>query len=80
MNAVEEIRGAEAHVADLQKTLDAVQSGLETAEVVATAVEEHRRWVAATVKVAVGLLALSVLAAWFSRRRKSSGEEPDTSA
>ncbi len=73
MDAVQKIQDAEQQIADLQRTLGAMQSGLEKAEAVATAAEENREQAERLIKVAIGLLVATILTIGLSQRRRTSG-------
>lgn len=72
MDPVQRIQDAEAQVADLQRALGAIQTGLEKAEAIATAAEENRRRTELLIKIAAGLLAVSIVVTVVSRRNASS--------
>lgn len=70
MSSVDKVRAAEENVAQMQDALAAVQSGLERAEAVAVAAEEAKQHSDQALKLAVGLIGLSVLLIIVSLRRR----------
>ena len=72
MSGVEKIRSAEAQVAELQDALAAVQAGLHRAESVAQAAESATASSERLIKIAVGVLGLSLVFLLVSSRRHRS--------
>ena len=72
MSTVDKIQNAEQQVAELQATLDAMQTGLQKAESVAVAAEEARRRSEMLVKVSFGLIVTSIVLIVLPRRRPRS--------
>ncbi len=72
MDTVGEIQDAGKQIAELQRTLETMQQGLETAESVAIAAEDARRRSKQIIKISVGLLITSILAIVLTRRRTTS--------
>ncbi len=72
MNSVDKIRSAEDNVADLQVALEKVQLGLQRAESVAVAANAAKESGERTLRVAIGLVAVSVLLIVFSLRRSGN--------
>lgn len=69
MADVEKIQSAEAKVAEMQEALSAVQSGLQKAEQIAVAADQTKAKAEQLLKVTLGLIGLSVLLIFASRRR-----------
>ena len=72
MTNVEKIQSAEEKVAEMQDALASLQVGLERAEAVAVAAEEAKQKSAQLLKVALGLIGLSILLIVLSRRKPRS--------
>lgn len=69
MSDINRIQSAQAEVAELQDALATVQSGLQRAEEVAAAAAEVERRAERALKVALGLIGVSVVLLLLSRRR-----------
>ncbi len=70
MSGVEKIQDAEARVAEMQDALATLQAGLERAEAVATAAEEAKQRSEQGMRLAVALIAVSLLLLVVSARRR----------